>query len=176
MSRILSAVVVVTALAVVLARPAGGTQEARDGTLQALLNEVRLLRLAIEHQGAMTAGGQLLVSLLGQCNQRLARVRSEAERTEAALARQAQELGDTRISLEHDQQQLEAETDSEARADRERGVLRLRKRAAQQANAEADLQLRRTRLVEQADGEAAACAALEAQVEQLQRELEHPAR
>ncbi len=174
MSKILSGVVLVAALSAMAVRPAGGTQEEREGTLRALLNEVRLLRLAIERQGAMAARGQLLASRLGQCNQRLARVRLESERIEAALARQTQELGDTRISLEHDQRQLETESDPEARADRERGVLRLRQKAAQQANAEADLQVRRGRLAEQADAEAGACAALESQIEQLQRELENP--
>jgi predicted nucleic acid-binding Zn-ribbon protein len=176
MLKMLAAVVLVTALALMCVLPVGAAPQQNDGTLQALLTEVRLLRLAIEHQGAMAARGQLLVSRLGQCNQRAARARSEAERVEATLARQTQELAETRMTLEDNQRQLEAESDAPSRADRERDARRLQQRLSQQVNAEGDLRVRRSRVVEQADAEAAACQAIESDLEHLQRELETPQR
>jgi predicted nucleic acid-binding Zn-ribbon protein len=172
MLKMLAAVVLVTVLGLMCVLPAGGTPQQSDGTLQALLTEVRLLRLAIERQGAMAARGQLLVSRLGQCNQRAARARSEAERVEATLARHTQELTETRMILQDNQRQLEAESEAASRADRERDVHRLHQRLSQQVNAEADLRVRRSRLVEQADAEAGACQGIESDLEQLLRELE----
>jgi chromosome segregation ATPase len=168
--RLRPALVLIVAL-LLMGGLAGNAAQSDEGTLRALLAEVRLLRQAIEHQGAAAAQGQLLVARLGQCNQRLARARSEAERLEAALAHQSQELSNTRITLEDLQNKPPADSDSPD--DRERELTRLRKRMARQASAESELQTRRARALERADLDAGACDALESQLEQLQRQLEH---
>jgi hypothetical protein len=79
-----------------------------------------------------------------------------------------------RITLEH----LESQplTNSDAPDDREVELTRVRKRVAQLANAEGDLQSRRARVIERADVDAGACDTLESQLEQLQRQLEIPQR
>jgi hypothetical protein len=172
MLRLRSAVVLIVALLLIGGLAVGNAAQPDEGTLRALLAEVRLLRQAIEHQGAAATQGQLLVARLGQCNQRLARARSEAERIEAALARQSQELSNTRITLEQFQNRPPADSGKYSPDDRERDLTRLRKTVAQQAGAETDLQARRGRVLERADLEAGACDALESQLEQLQRHLE----
>ena len=169
-----TALVFIVALLLIGGWAAGNPAQSDDGTLRALLNEVRLLRQAIERQGAAATQSQLLVARLGQCNQRLARTRSEAERLEAALARQSQELSEMRITLEHLQSQ--PLTNSDSPDDREFELTRVRKRVALLASAESELHSRRARVLDRADVDAGACDALESQLEQLQRQLETPPR
>jgi hypothetical protein len=56
------------------------------GTVEGVVNEIRLLRQAIERQSSSAARAQLLIGRLGLQDQRTARARSAVERLEGELA------------------------------------------------------------------------------------------
>ena len=80
MKRRTAAVTLVLAMAPI-ARPAAGAQaQLGPATLELLLQEVRLLRQAIERQGAFPAHVQLLSGRFALQDQRVARLQARAER------------------------------------------------------------------------------------------------
>lgn len=160
---------VIAAAALMLAGPAGA-QSAREGAAEALLSEVRALRLAIERQTALQARGQLLMGRLTLQEQRLLRARVELQATEREIANLGSEAARLRSQQEDMQAALES-TEPEQRPHVERELKRVASRIRElQENATA-LELRRGQASQALEAERGRQEELERWVEQLEREL-----
>jgi outer membrane PBP1 activator LpoA protein len=108
-------------LACFLAGP-GWAQVATTGTtatLEGVIDEIRLLRQAIERQSSSAARAQLLIGRLGLQEQRTARARDAVERLEGELANGERERDQLRVAAREVQRSMEGATDQERRSELE---------------------------------------------------------
>jgi chromosome segregation ATPase len=89
------------------------------GTLEGVINEIRLLRQAIERQSSSAARAQLLIGRLGLQEQRTARARDAVERLEGELANGERERDQLQVAAREVQRSLEQATDPERRTELE---------------------------------------------------------
>jgi primosomal protein N'' len=94
-------------------------QAATPPTLEAVVNEIRLLRQAIERQSSSAARVQLLVGRLALQDQRTGRARDAVERLESELASDQRERDQLQVAARESQRSLEQTTDPERRAELE---------------------------------------------------------
>ncbi len=85
------------------------------GTLEGVIDEIRLLRQAIERQSSSAARAQLLIGRLGLQDQRTARARDAVERLEGELANGQRGRDQLQVAARETQRSLEQTTDQERR-------------------------------------------------------------
>ena len=103
---------------------------AAAGTLEGVVNEIRLLRLAVERQSTSSARAQLLIGRLSLQEQRTARARDTAERLEGELANGERERDQLEIAARQVQRSLEQTADQERRTELETQSRMLREQHA----------------------------------------------
>jgi len=120
---------------------------AAAGTLEGVVNEIRLLRQAIERQSASAARAQLLIGRLGLQDQRTARARDAVERLEGELASGQRERDQLQVAARETQRSLEQTTDPERRTELETQsrVIREQYTKAQQRVSQTEDRLARAR-------------------------------
>ncbi len=140
------------------------TATATPPALDALLSEVRLLRLAIERQTAVVARSQVLVARLSTQEQRLIRARALQESLESRMADFKAEEDQTRGAIER----VEAALDNPARAAQRKdieGELRsMQDRLKTLEKSASDLQARRAVADQNAENERVRLEELESQL------------
>jgi chromosome segregation ATPase len=140
----------------------------------ALINEVRLLRRAIERQSGMAARAQLLVGRLALQDQRLGRALATAERVETQAT--GRETHATTLSHEHAELRrlIDEATDPEVRAGAERQLRDWNRRMHEHGATAASFQSRLTEARHAVDVERARYEEIEAALSRLDRDLEVP--
>ncbi len=120
---------------------------ATAGTLEGVINEIRLLRQAIARQSSSTARAQLLIGRLGLQDQRTARARDAVERLEGELASGERERDQLQVVAREVQRSLEQTTDQERRTELETQSHMLREQytKAQQRASQTEGRLARAR-------------------------------
>jgi DNA repair exonuclease SbcCD ATPase subunit len=123
------------------------TPPAASGTLEGVVNEIRLLRRAIEQQSTSTARAQLLIGRLSLQDQRTARARDAVERLEGQLATGERERDQLQAAAREAQRSLEQATDQERRTELEAQSRMIRQQyaKARQRVSEAEGRLARAR-------------------------------
>ncbi len=116
-------------------------------TLEGVVNEIRLLRQAIERQSSSAARAQLLIGRLGLQDQRTARAREAVERLEGELANGQRERDQLQVAARETQRSLEQTADQERRTELEAQsrVIREQYTKAQQRVAQTEERLARAR-------------------------------
>ena len=92
---------------------------AATGTLEGVVNEIRLLRQTIERQSTSAARAQLLIGRLSLQDQRTARARASVERLEGELANGERERDQLQVAARELQRSLEQAADQERRTELE---------------------------------------------------------
>ncbi len=118
--------------------PAAAHAQAAPATLDAVVAEMRLLRQALERQGAATARAQVLIARLTLQDQRTARARQAVERLEAELASAEREHDDLQGRARELTRALEQLTNEDVRPQLEAESRTIRARMT-------DVQAQRTR-------------------------------
>jgi hypothetical protein len=169
---------VTAALALLVLVPATAGSQATPlppPTGDSVVQEIRLLRQAVERQSTASARVQLLVGRLAVQDQRVARTQEAAERLEGeALALEPQ-----RRRMDAEVRELtrafEQTADDARRAELEEKLRLAKARTLEQASAAAQLESRRSRARQYAAAEQARYQELDARLTELEREL-RPAR
>jgi chromosome segregation ATPase len=150
---------------------AQASDDASVPTLNALLNEVRLLRQAIEHQSALAGRAQLLVGKLSLQDQRVARCQAEAQRLETETSSLADARARTQATLTERRAAGERAKDAEEAA-AVQGQVRMLEAQLKQENANlATLEARRVEASQALEAERARYEELNARFDQLERDL-----
>ncbi len=120
---------------------------ATAGTLDGVINEIRLLRQVIERQSSSAARAQLLIGRLGLQDQRTARARDAVERLEGELANGQRERDQLQVAAREAQRSLEQTTDQERRTELETQTRMIREQytKAQQRVSQTEDRLTRAR-------------------------------
>ena len=143
----------------------------QDPTLAALLNEVRLLREAMERSGVATARIQLLSGRAALQEQRVARLRSEVQ----GLDREVGTLGAERTRQQQVaaeiERALESEGDAARRTALEQELTQIRLQVRHSEAMLEDARARRTQAVQSFDVERGRYEDIEARLDELDREL-----
>jgi hypothetical protein len=158
------------ALAATQVPPASRTTE------DALLREVRLLRIAIERQGTVNGRAQVLMARLGVQDQRVGRAMATFERAQAEAASAAQRLAQMRREHARLRRVVEETADAAARTAFEQKMQDLQRQMAEHGHPPPDPQMRLGEARHALDTERARFDELEAALERLDRELEPPVR
>jgi chromosome segregation ATPase len=167
--------IVATLASLLLLAPLANGQPASppfDGPIDALLAEVRLLRQAIERQGATATRAQVLVGRLTLQDQRIARARAAVERVEKERSSATQESVRTNSSVTDLRRMIEGERDSTRRAQLERELKFTEPQLKELEALVADLELRHTQAVQALAAETAQLEQLETLLGRLDRDLE----
>lgn len=151
-------------------------QPAPAGSLDALLVEVRLLRQALERQGAVSGRAQLLVGRLALQDQRVMRWQSEVSRLESEAAGLAERRGLNQARLVEMRNTIRDDRDADRVHALEQETRLLETQIKQEAAQQAALEQRRAEAVQALDGERARYDELSERLERLERELDKPGR
>ncbi len=142
------------------------------GTLEGVINEIRLLRQAIERQSSSAARAQLLVGRLGLQDQRTARARDAVERLEGELASGQRERDQLQVAARESQRSLEQTTDPERRAELEAQTRIIREQYAKAQQRVSQTEDRLTRAREALDAETGRYDDLDRLLADLDRQLQ----
>jgi hypothetical protein len=165
---------VLLGLAPAVARAQAGPPE--GGMAGVLVREIRLLRQALERQGAAGARAQLLIGRLALQDQRAARARQAVERLESELGAAERERDELQAASRESAESLERATDDEHREQLERQSRMLRARLA---TLQGDISRAQGRIVEAKQTlelETSGSEDLEARLRDLDRELQEQPR
>jgi chromosome segregation ATPase len=146
--------------------PTGGA--GLDGVLQ----ELRLLRRAVERQNVVAARMQLLLARLSLQDQRVARSRQSVERLEADLAGAQREQSQLQSTTREMARALEEATDATHRQSLEQESRLLRSRLADSNAAVQSVQARLAQARQALDADAARYDELEGWLADVERELQ----
>ena len=154
------------------AAPSQPTDDANVPALNALLTEVRLLRQAIERQGAVAGRAQLLVGRLALQDQRVARWQAEVQRLETDASNLALQRVGTQGALARVRAALDQAKDVEQAAEMEHEV-RMREAQLKQEGANlVALETRRDETKQALEAARAKYEELSDRFDQLERELD----
>jgi chromosome segregation ATPase len=142
----------------------------------ALLNEVRLLRQAIERQSALAGRAQLLVGRLGVQDQRVARWQADVQRLEAETAGLGAEVPRLQMALSRMRMNLEQAKDAEQTSGAEHEVLAIEEQIKERRASLHVLETRRDEAKRILDTERARYDELNERLDQMERETTRPAR
>jgi hypothetical protein len=145
-------------------------QQPAPGTFETLLSEVRLLRQTLEQQVALQARAQLVVGRLALQDQRLARARSELQRSESEAEGLSSERARMRNALLELQRSSES-ADASRQSDVEREQRMLAVRLQEMERALGTAEGRRSRAMQATAAEEARYEELERWFDDLDREL-----
>jgi transcriptional regulator GlxA family with amidase domain len=144
-------------------------------TGDSLLQEIRLLRQAVEKQASGSARVQILVGRLAVQNQRVTRAQEAAERLDEKAFTLEQKRRRTDAEVRDLTRSFEQATDAR-RAELEDKLRLAKARTLEQAATAAQLETRRSRARQSAAQEQARYQDLDARLTELERELLGPAR
>jgi chromosome segregation ATPase len=154
------------------ARGQAQSTSASPATLDTLLQEVRLLRRAIEKQGVAAARTQLLMGRIALQDQRVARARGLLERIDAELTAGERERTNLQSAAADFAHRLEETSDEGKRTELERDVRRFQKQVGDQQRAVAEIRTRHTEARQAMEAETARYDELESWLRDLDRELQ----
>jgi len=156
-----------------LPRP-GQAQSAAPGpaTLDTLLQEVRLLRKAIEKQSVTAARTQLLMGRIALQDQRLARARGFMERVDTELTVAERERDHLRSAAAEFARNLEEATDEAKRAELESAVRKVRVQVTDQEKAVSGIRTRHDQARQALEAETSRYDELDSWLRDLDRELQ----
>ena len=152
----------------------GQAQSTASGstTLDTLLQEVRLLRKAIEKQSVTAARTQLLMGRIALQDQRVARARGLLERIDAELTAGERERTNLQSAAADFAHRLEETSDEGKRSELERDISRFQKQVGDQQRAVAEIRARHTEARQAVEAETARYDELESWLRDLDRELQ----
>jgi chromosome segregation ATPase len=154
------------------ARGQAQSTSAGPATLDTLLQEVRLLRRAIEKQGVTAARTQLLMGRIALQDQRVTRARGLLERIDAELTTGERERTNLQSAAADFAHRLEETSDEGKRAELERDLRRFQKQVGDQQRAVAEIRTRHTEARQALEAETARYDELESWLRDLDRELQ----
>ena len=154
------------------AAPSQVTDDANVPALNALLTEVRLLRQAIERQGAVAGRAQLLVGRLALQDQRVARWQAEVQRLETDASNLALQRVGTQGALARVRADLDQAKDVEQTARMEHEVRMLEAQLKQQGASLVALETRRDETRQALEAGRAKYEELSDRFDQLERDLD----
>lgn len=167
------ATVVLTSLTASKAFTDSAAQPAQsDQTLQALLSEVRELRLALQRANLNTYHAQITIERMKLQQQRVDRLTSQLGDIRRQLADTRKALSQKSTELKGQEMTLAQETDATQRADRERYIRSLKAEFEETTQKEQQEQGYETQFQAQLQIEQAKLNELNEQLDTLQRELE----
>jgi len=143
-----------------------------SGMVGVLIQEIRLLRQALERQSAAAARAQLLIGRLTLQDQRTARAKQAVERLESELAGASRERDELQAAAREAAESLGRVSDDEGREQLERQTRMLRARLA---SLQEDISQAQSRLLEARQAlevETSGHEDLEARLRDLDRELQ----
>ena len=143
-------------------------------TLETLLQEVRLLRKAIEKQGVTAARAQILMGRIALQDQRLARARDVLERLDTELAGAERGRDGLQSAGAELARNLEETTEEPKRAELERGVRNLRQQLSDQERAVSRVRTRHAQAQQTLEAETSRYDELDSWLRDLDRELLRP--
>ena len=167
---------VIWLLLVPTAARAQGSPSSGSQTLDTLLNEVRLLRQAIERQSTRATRTQLLVGRLSLQDQRVARSRATVEQLETDLTSAERERGRMRTDIGELHRALAQATETARRGPLEQEIRASQARLRDHDTNIADLQSRHVQAKQILEAETGRFDELESWFNQLERELDRPTR
>jgi chromosome segregation ATPase len=150
----------------------GHGQTAAPATLDTLLQEVRLLRKAIEKQGVTAARTQLLMGRIALQEQRLARARDLLERVDGQLMAAERERDHLRSAAAEFAHSLEEATDEARRAELESAVRNVRVQVTDQEKVLSEIRTRHTQAQQALEAETSRYDELDSWLRDLDRELQ----
>jgi len=140
--------------------------------LEGVVNEIRLLRQAIELQSSSAARAQLLIGRLGLQEQRTARARDAVERLEGELASGQRERDQLQVAARESQRAFEQTADAQRRAELEAQSRVLREQYARAQQHASRTEDRLTRAREALDVETGRSDDLDRLLADLDRQLQ----
>jgi len=155
--------------------PTGGQAQSTapgSATLDTLLQEVRLLRTAIEKQGVTAARTQLLMGRMALQDQRIARARGLLERIDAELTAGERERTNLQNAAADFAHRLEETSDEGKRIELERDIRRFQKQVGDQQRAVGEIRTRHTEARQAVEAETARYDELDSWLRDLDRELQ----
>ncbi|PYQ44658.1 MAG: hypothetical protein DMF77_06590 [Acidobacteria bacterium] len=141
-------------------------------TLDTLLQEVRLLRKAIERQSVTTTRTQLLMGRIALQDQRLARARDFLERIDTELTTAERERTNVQNAAVEFARNLEETTDEAKRTELERNVRSFRKQVMDREKAVSEIRNRQAQARQALEAETARYDELDAWLRDLDHELQ----
>lgn len=141
-------------------------------TLDTLLQEVRLLRKAIEKQGVTAARTQLLMGRIALQDQRLARARDLLERVDGQLMVAERERDHLRSSAAEFARNLEEATDEAKRVELEGAVRSVRVHVTDQEKVVSAIRTRHEQARQALEAETSRYDELDSWLRELDRELQ----
>jgi chromosome segregation ATPase len=154
--------------------PARAAQAENDLTMQALLNEVRQLRLAIQRSNLSAYKSQVTIERIRSQQQSVDRLADRLRETRNQLAGIKMPQADFQSELKRIESRLNQEADAERRKNLEEEQERLKTRLAMLAQEEARIRENESQLSAQLQIEQGRLTDLNDQLDVLQRELELP--
>jgi hypothetical protein len=145
-------------------------------TGDSLIQEIRLLRQAVERQATGSARVQLMVGRLAVQDQRVARTQEATERMDEEAFALEQQRRRMDAEVRELTRSFEQEADDARRAELEGKLRAAKARSAEHAAATAQLESRRSRARQSAAQEQARYQELDGKLTELERELLGPAR
>jgi len=143
-----------------------------SATLDTLLQEVRLLRKAIERQSVTAARTQLLMGRIALQDQRIARARDFLERIETELTAAERERTSLQNAAVEFARNLEETSDEAKHTELERDVRRLRKQVTERERAVSEIRTRQGQARQALEAETARYDELESWLRDLDHELQ----
>jgi chromosome segregation ATPase len=154
--------------------PAKAAQGENAQTMQALLNEVRQLRLAIQQSNLSIYRAQVLVERTRSQQQRVDRLAERLRETRERMANWKMGQAELQDELKMTEARINRVTEAAERAGQEEHQERLKTRLASMAQENTRLQEQESQLAGQLNIEQARLAEFNDQLDALQRELETP--
>ena len=154
--------------------PNKAEQGENEQTMQALLNEVRQLRLAIQKSNLSAYHAQVIIERMRSQRQQVDRLTDRLRETRDRMA--SMKMGQTEIQYELKKMEdhLSQQTDVGVIRDVEEQIDRFKNRLGAQAQEEARLRENESQLVAQLQIEQSRLSEFNDQLDALQRELEKP--
>jgi chromosome segregation ATPase len=163
----------VVGIGVALLPVAGRAQSAAaPATLDTLLQEVRLLRKAIEKQGVTAARTQLLMGRIALQDQRLARARNFMERIDTELTAAERERSHLQSSAAEFARDLEETSEEPKRTELEHNVRGLRQRVTDQERVVSEIRTRHSQARQALEAESSRYDELDSWLRDLDLELQ----
>ena len=171
MARLTTSVLVLGALGVPCTARAQAPDDGGTSTLRELLREVRALRQAIEHQGALAGRAQLLIGRLALQDQRVARAQAESQRLETDVSVAAGGRARTQALLAEQRTAIDRAKDADEASAMQGQVRRLEAQLKQESANLATLEARRAEANQALETERARYEELSARFDQLERDV-----
>jgi chromosome segregation ATPase len=145
-----------------------------EQTMQALLNEVRQLRIAIQQSNLSVYRAQVIVERSRSQQQRVDRLADRLRETRDRMANWKMGQADLQFELKMIEERINRTTDAAERSHQEDNQERIKTRLAALAQENTRLQEQESQLAGQLNIEQARLAEFNDQLDALQRELETP--